>query len=161
MQPKRSLPRHRSCVFVFVCGCFILTEWVIGSIQLRMRKSCAVIVLLLAIVGQAWASVCNCSELRPVHSCCKRKVEKNSYASSKGCCDSENCSVQRSSPSATTLTLSTGVVGHIDAATSPSVPFSASKLFVKEPVRVHIATGRYKPHARPPDLYVRHHAFRI
>ena len=126
-----------------------------------MVRRLAALIFVLAIAGQAWASACICDNTGPVHSCCKRKAERNDYVSSPGCCSDENCVTNRTSTPTpgicqANVTITTEVV------LTPSYPpVFCQKTFRAEPAADLALAGRYKPFARPPDLYVRHHAFLI
>ena len=126
-----------------------------------MLRRIAAIIFVIGIVGQAWASACVCGDATPVHSCCKRKIEKNAYFSTKGCCDGETCVNQRSTTPAAGLTQPATVVTDTVAVAVNATFFTTPELNSTEPVRDTVAAGSYRYRPRPPDLYVRHHAFRI
>lgn len=126
-----------------------------------MLRRFAALIFVIGIVGQAWAAACVCDDNRPIHSCCKRKIEKNDYFVPKGCCDGENCVSQRSTTAAASLTQPTTVSAETAVAAPDNTLFTTPRLFTNEPVRETAAAGRYRYRARPPDLYVRHRAFLI
>jgi hypothetical protein len=126
-----------------------------------MLRRVAALIFLIGIAGQAWAAACVCDDSRPVHSCCLRKAEKNDYFSTKPCCDEGNCVSQRTSTPPAGLGQAVTFTSESVATPPASVLISTPKLFVDEPVRATSAPGRYKYRPRPPDLDVRHHAFRI
>lgn len=69
--------------------------------------------------------------------------------------------MQRPAPTGAGIVKAVAYADH--AAIGPrqdSVPF-IRKVYSLVPVRRLPATGRYRSRARPPDLYVRHHAFLI
>ncbi|HTH51597.1 MAG TPA: hypothetical protein VL501_06675 [Pyrinomonadaceae bacterium] len=126
-----------------------------------MLRRIVAVIFVLGIVGQAWAAACVCDDAKLVHSCCKRKVEKNNCFSAKGCCDDEGCIQQRTpTPSAS---LSQPVVTRTPVAAQPVdvLHYTFTAPVDYEPVRPTATAGRSRHLARPPDLYVRHHAFRI
>ncbi len=126
-----------------------------------MLQKLFALIFVLAVAGQAWASACACGESRPMHSCCKRAAEKNSYLSTKGCCDDERCVTNRSTAAAASLSQSTII--NVETAASPRQldRFSPAHFLPNEPVRGVVAKGFFRQWPRPPDLYVRHHAFLI
>ena len=126
-----------------------------------MLRRVAALIFLIGIVGQAWATACVCDDANPVHSCCKRKVEKNDYFSTKPCCDEGNCVSQRSTTTAASPTQPATVVIGMLAVAEATTLFTTPELKSPQPVRDHVAAGSYRYRPRPPDLYVRHHAFRI
>ncbi|MBV9215772.1 MAG: hypothetical protein JO053_06305 [Acidobacteria bacterium] len=126
-----------------------------------MLRRTAALIFVLGIVGQAWAAACICDGSLPIHSCCKRKVEKNDYFSQKGCCEGENCVIRRSAPPLAGLSQAASVSTITAAEASKIFRLTFLKLSKNEPVRDTAAAGRYRSWPRAPDLYVRHHAFLI
>lgn len=127
-----------------------------------MFRRLAALIFLLATAGQAWAAVCRCDDQKSVPSCCKRKIEKTNYISASDCCGDEDCSVSGSvTPAARIGCAGVNVApASIDLAPAfvPQIPVVLHKDL---PARSASAAGRHKPWRRPPNLYVRHHAFLI
>ena len=122
-----------------------------------------VLIVILAFGSHAWGAGCTCDDAKPAASCCKRDIERSSYLAARDCCpDSEGCAVGGSEGRIATRN-SAGTVSQsaLDLKTTAFVRSTFVISLKDEPVRDTTATGRYRNWPRPPDLYVRHHAFRI
>jgi hypothetical protein len=128
-----------------------------------MLKRIAAILFIFVVAGQVSAGVCGCfgegSNLR--HSCCKREKAGIDSMRPTTCCDSE-CAMQ---PSERVLQDRTEPAAKVtfETVTSSSAiqhlsfrPIAALKPFDFAPFANH----RLK-YSRPPELYLRHHAFLI
>lgn len=128
-----------------------------------MLKRLASILFVFAIVGQVYAGVCGCliGDDEATHSCCKRSKAAGDAIKAKDCCAAD-CEVQqadlltqdRSNP-----TPQIKLQAVKPAAAIPAIPVewvaSTSSIITQQ-----IADHQLK-HPRPPDLYLRHHAFLI
>ena len=127
-----------------------------------MIQRLAAFIFIFAVAGQVLASTCICESAEPVHKCCIRKAEKNDYVSSRGCCGPENCAVQRSSNPAVRVCHAGISVAAETVLFLPTYPAFAFDTALDHDHAPHLLpSGYYRPYARPPDLYVRHHSFRI
>lgn len=105
--------------------------------------------------------MCACDQ-NSVPSCCKPSIEKNISISAPDCCGDAVCFDAGSA----TPTIR---IGSLNLSHTPET-IHLSKAFIPQ-FRVYLLedrpapklfiAGRYKLWPRPPDLYVRHHAFLI
>lgn len=131
----------------------------------HMLRKLAALLFVLAIAGQVSAGICVCAgsqSSKAGHSCCKRKKASGNSISKKPCCDM-NCMSQRSGAVAQDrVDASAKVKFHelLAAVTlpRPAFPHTRSRKIIAVPDV--FGTSRLK-YARPPDLYLRHHAFLI
>lgn len=127
-----------------------------------MLKRLSALVFVLAVAGQASAGVCNCPgfSTKKTHSCCKPVDSKVPVISTKGCCDPD-CNVfgtqtadrSRIQASLKLTPIATGVVIEI-----PRM-LSSAYVGLWQPV-VFPIDQRFEL-ARPPNLFILHHSFRI
>jgi len=126
-------------------------------------KRLAALLFIFAIVGQVSAGVCGClgGETKPKHSCCVRKKAVRDVISAKGCCETnclagkaENVVRDRTEPAAKIKFHDAVERGPMQYALFPPVPARAG-------VSIKPFAGNRLKYARPPDLYLRHHAFLI
>jgi hypothetical protein len=126
-----------------------------------MIKRLSALIFILAIAGQVWAATCVCEDAEPVHKCCLRLAEQSDYASSRGCCGPENCEAAPA-PTPAVRICQVNIAVADQAALLPFHPsFVRDQAVIEKTIPKVIMRGRYRPYARPPDLYVRHHAFLI
>lgn len=128
-----------------------------------MLKRLAAFLFIFAIAGQVYAGVCVClgGDKEAAHSCCKREKEARDSISGKAGCETDCAASPAGKP----------VIDRIEPAAkikfqavqfSPAVPrisFENIRTGSSVPIRP-FADHRLK-YARPPDLYLRHHAFLI
>lgn len=151
--PQGLLPTK---VLTKVHGQFHSSSW-------RMLKRLVALSFIFFIVGQVSAGVCGClsRESRPQHSCCKRQKPTVDALRQKGCCDSD-CAIQRSEKLTQDRT-STSVKITSKAMAEPAAikleNFTSIAAVAIAPV-VTVNDHRLK-YSRPPELYLRHHAFLI
>jgi hypothetical protein len=98
---------------------------------------------------------------RPRHSCCKREKGERNAVRTKGCCDT-NCSTQQSDTVVQVRTEPTAKIKFEPITVTAAIPRLAFEPdihfgFVPKPP---FANHRLK-YSRPPELYLRHHAFLI
>jgi hypothetical protein len=128
-----------------------------------MLKRLVAIFFIFVIAGQVSAGVCGClgAESQPRHSCCKRQKPTVDALRQKGCCDSE-CALSQSERLPQERT-NTTVKLTLKAVTEPALPrlerFAPLAIDNIEQT-VGIVDHRLK-YSRPPELYLRHHAFLI
>jgi hypothetical protein len=126
-----------------------------------MLKRLAAIIFILAIAGNLSAAVCGCLDGdKTVHSCCKKNSGDGASLRAKGCCDT-NCVMSHSqnSPQDRTETIKISFKTAIAASPEPIVRASLAPVdnfSLPAPFTNH----RLK-YSRPPELYLRHHAFLI
>ena len=126
-----------------------------------MLKRLAAIVFILAIAGNLSAAVCGCvGGDKTVHSCCKKNSGDRASIRAKGCCGA-TCAMShsQSSPQDRTETIKVTFKTPIGAAPAPLVRAavaSVDNFALPAPFTNH----RLK-YSRPPELYLRHHAFLI
>jgi hypothetical protein len=128
-----------------------------------MLKRLAALLFVFVIAGQVSAGVCGCfsGETRARHSCCKSKKATGDAMRPTTCCD-KDCIVRstqtvtqdRTEPAAKIKFKGEAVLDQFAAFYSPARVTTAAA--TTPSIRVHFV--RYP---RPPDLYLRHHAFLI
>jgi hypothetical protein len=129
-----------------------------------MLKRLIAILFIFVMAGQISAGVCGClgGDSRPQHSCCKHKKAVNDTMRRKGCCDDNDCAMRQSERLPQERT-NAAVKITLRIAAEPAMP----KLENFEPVALQnfvpstAAIDRRLKYSRPPDLYLRHHAFLI
>jgi hypothetical protein len=128
-----------------------------------MLKRFAAILFIFVMVGQVSAGVCGClgGPRADQHSCCKREKVSGDSVRTKGCCDgdcigrqSEELAQDRTQP-ATKIKFQSGGK-RINLGQTLFSPIAARMPVVVSPYSDH----RLK-YARPPELYLRHHAILI
>jgi hypothetical protein len=128
-----------------------------------MVKRFAALLFILAMAGHAAAGVCRClgGADDPGHSCCKRQKGGTDSMRRASCCDTD-CAMQSggtSQParveSAAKITFTIEVLAARKNTLARPVP-----AFTERTAIAFIDHHRLK-HSRPPDLYLRHHAFLI
>ena len=127
-----------------------------------MIRRLAILILVAAAASQTFAGVCFCGDSPQVPPCCKRKVEVNSYFSRKSCCEDQNCAFQRESSPTVAVSLAVNGGPAEQAATFPTgIPSIAPTISTRESFRPSVTARGFASRERPPDLYLRHHAFLI
>jgi hypothetical protein len=127
-----------------------------------MFKRVATLIFVLAVTGQAFARVCGCFAIEgKMHSCCKPHNAKRDSVYPKGCCDDEcltRASERTSQGRAEVLAKipAAAKAGSAPAQTFSFVPIAANT----EPKISPFGEHRLK-YSRPPELYLRNHAFLI
>jgi hypothetical protein len=128
-----------------------------------MLKRLAAILFIFAIAGQVSAGVCGCFDggREDKHACCKRDKLSGDSIRTKPCCDT-NCMSQQSEKveqertQAATKIKFQAVVHALQGEATMFSPIESRTPVVASPSSDH----RLK-YARPPQLYLRHHAFLI
>ena len=128
-----------------------------------MLKRLAAIFFVFVIAGQVSAGVCGCvgGESESKHSCCKRDKLAGDSIRSKGCCDTD-CMVRQSDRPIQDRTTHQANL-EFQSADEPLkvLKLTFERIQVPRTVTVmHFFNHRLK-FARPPALYLRHHAFLI
>jgi len=129
-----------------------------------MLKRLTAILFIFIMAGQVSAGVCGClgGDSRPRHSCCERKKSVGDTLRRKGCCDDNDCSMRQSERLPQDRTNATARIT-LKIAAEPTMP----KLESFEPVALQsfvpstTAVDHRLKNSRPPDLYLRYHAFLI
>jgi hypothetical protein len=126
-------------------------------------KRLVALLFIFAIAGQVSAGVCGClgGETKSKHSCCIRKKTVRDTISAKGCCETnclarqaENIVQDRTEPSAK-------IKFHV-AVERVSMQYALfPPVSARAGVSIKPFAGDRLKYARPPDLYLRHHAFLI
>lgn len=133
------------------------------SFGCRMFRRFAVLIFVLAIVGQASAGVCNCLGFGEpkIHSCCKRERSETPFASSKGCCETDCTAITLARTDRSRIdtpvrieTKSDGRLGVLRP------PFLDRFAVAPRTAQVPFVDQRIK-YARPPDLFLLHGSFLI
>ena len=151
--PQRLLPTK---VLTKVHGQFHSSSW-------RMLKRLVALSFIFFIVGQVSAGVCGCLDdaSQPQHSCCKRQKATVEAIRQKGCCDND-CAMQRSEKlpqdrtSASFKITSTAIAQPAAIKLENFTPIATIDI---APV-IAVVDHRLR-YLRPPELYLRHHAFLI
>ena len=128
-----------------------------------MLKRLIALLFIFVIAGQVSACVCGClgAESQPRHSCCKRQKPDRDAVRRKGCCD-EDCALRQAERLPQDRTNSVAKITYkaeaelITLSLVSFAPITAQNLALAAAVTDH----RIK-YSRPPDLYLRHHAFLI
>ena len=127
-----------------------------------MFKRFAALFFILAMAGHAAAGVCRClsGESKPTHSCCKRQKTGSDSMRRPMCCDTD-CTMrgdgsvpQARIEAAVKLTVKTDVVVSHRLRYTPLIA-------AVRPAAVKLYAEHLLKRARPPDLYLQHHAFLI
>jgi hypothetical protein len=129
-----------------------------------MLKRLTAILFIFIMAGQISVGVCGClgGDSRPPHSCCEHKKPYNDMMRRKGCCDDNDCAMRQSERLPQDRTNATAKIT-LKVAVEPTMP----KLESFEPVTLRsfvlstAAVDHRLKYSRPPDLYLRHHAFLI
>ena len=127
-----------------------------------MSKRIAVLLLLLVLVGQASAGVCQCLVMETdQHSCCKREIGKENVLSTPPCCDTGCVQSNSKAPQWNSDTQLRKITIKAEAA----YPHVANYLIIPATYEQPSASPSYFNNrltlARPPRLYLRHHSFLI
>ena len=128
-----------------------------------MLKRLTAIFFIFLIAGQVSAAVCGClgGESQPQHSCCKHERSANDSLRQKGCCDND-CAMSQSErlPQDRTITsfkiTSKAVAEPATPKLEKFVPITTLNI-----ARTISAIDQRLTYSRPPELYLRHHAFLI
>jgi hypothetical protein len=128
-----------------------------------MLKRLAAFLFIFVIAGQVSAGVCGCvrGETESKHSCCKRDKKAGDSIRGKSCCDVDCMAGQSDRP----VQDRTTPQAKLQFKTADQ-PREALKLtFEPVPIQSTVSVNRFTNHrlkyARPPELYLRHHAFLI
>ena len=128
-----------------------------------MLKRLTAIFFVFVIAGQVSAGVCGCvgGENKARHSCCKRDKTAGDSIRSKGCCDAD-CMVRQSDRPVQDRTAPQAQL-QFQTADEPLevLKFTFERAPVYRTVSVNDFTNHRLKYARPPELYLRHHAFLI
>jgi hypothetical protein len=128
-----------------------------------MLKRLTAILFIFVMAGQISAGVCGClgGESRPQHSCCRHKLSTKDAIRQRGCCDNE-CAMQQSEKlpqDRTNATVKVSLKALIQPAALTLENFAPVKRQSVAPTVV--ATDHRLKYSRPPELFLRHHAFLI
>lgn len=119
-------------------------------------------ILLFTIVTPASMVTCACGNGADIHACCIRAAEASDYVSKKSCCEATNCSFGKAS---VPYVRPMGVeVPRDNYAEAPLQVTEAPERWVPSPKIFKVCkliANEHSQDARPPDLYLRHHAFLI
>lgn len=128
-----------------------------------MGRRISALIFIFLMAGQAWSAVCPCrTTSKQVHACCKPKKEKSNYAATKGCCDGSGCFTDRGSNQVVTTLSANPDIIVVQAGSTTALPVSVAPApIIKSTISLSRYDGFLHRYARPPDLYVRHHAFLI
>jgi len=127
-----------------------------------MLRRVAAILFILALAGQIYAGVCGCmgGESETAHACCKPKTAIENSMQGKACCETA-CAMSHSGNVIPDRleTLAKITFQAVEPTAAPSFPFVAPSIVrnAYAPIR----SLRDAAYVRPPELYLRHHAFRI
>ena len=128
-----------------------------------MLKRLTAILFIFLIIGQVSAGICGCvvDNSQPQHSCCKRQKASADVLRQKGCCEND-CAMSQSERLPQDRA---GVAFKISykAIAQPATPKLESFAPVAAQTIVLAATAadHHLKYSRPPELYLRHHAFLI
>lgn len=143
-------------VLTKVHGQFHSSSW-------RMLKRLVALLFIFFIAGQVSAGVCGCfgDASQPQHSCCKRQKTERDAWRQKGCCNND-CAMSRSEKLPQDRT-NTTVNLTLKAVAEPATPKLENFVPISKQQAIASVTAddhRLK-YSRPPELYLRHHAFLI
>jgi len=128
-----------------------------------MLKRLTAIFFVFLIAGQVSAGVCGClcGESEPRHSCCLHQKSANDTVRQKGCCDND-CAMSQSERLPQDRTV-TSFKLNSKAVAEPATPKLENFIrIVTQNAAVTIAAVDHRlKYSRPPELYLRHHAFLI
>ena len=128
-----------------------------------MVKRLAAFLFIFVIAGQVSAGVCGCmgGESNSKHSCCKREKGGVDSIRAKGCCDTDCMARQSDRPVQDRRAPQPQL--HFQTAVEPVevLKFVFDRVAVRRTVSVNRFTNHRLKYARPPELYLRHHAFLI
>ena len=128
-----------------------------------MVKRLAAFLFIFVIAGQVSAGVCGCvgGESESKHSCCKREKGAGDSIRAKGCCDAD-CLIRQSDRPVQDRRAPQTVL-QFQTADEPVevLRFTFERAAVHVTVSVNHFTNHRLKYARPPELYLRHHAFLI
>ena len=127
-----------------------------------MLKRLAAIIFVLAVTGQAFAGVCGCFAIEGRHhSCCKPAKVTGEAVRPKGCCDTE-CLKRSAELTSQSRTEATVKINFEARPTTAAVPtFSFEPVVADSYVTISQFADHRLKYSRPPELYLRHHAFLI
>jgi len=127
-----------------------------------MLKRVATLIFVLAVTGQAFAGVCGCFAIEAkMHSCCKPHNAKRDSLYPKGCCDDECLTRASERTSQGRAEVLTKITVAAKAGSAPAQAFSFLPIATRtEPTISPFSDHRLK-YSRPPELYLRNHAFLI
>lgn len=128
-----------------------------------MLKRIAALLFVLAIAGQVYAGVCGCMDANDeaTHSCCKRSRSSSGAIKAKDCCAADCSRPQTERP---TQDRSNPRPQIKLQAVTPSVQLpavSVERTSVTPLLTKQRLTDHRLKRPRPPELYLRHHAFLI
>jgi len=128
-----------------------------------MLKKLTAIFFIFLIAGQVSAGICGCvvDNSQPQHSCCKAQKASADALRRKGCCDND-CAMSRSER----LTQDRAGVAFkfsSKAIAQPATPKfeSFAPVAAQTIASASTAIDHRLKYSRPPELYLRHHAFLI
>lgn len=128
-----------------------------------MVKRLTAFLFILVIAGQVSAGVCGCigGESKATHSCCKRAKKSADSIQKKSCCDAD-CAARQSDRPVQDRTASQARL-QSQAADKPREvhQFTFERTAIIRAVPVTRFTNHRLKYARPPELFLRHHAFLI
>jgi hypothetical protein len=143
---------------------FRLTNGTVGHIfLLAMVKRLAAFLFVLVIAGQVSAGVCGCigGESKSKHSCCKRAKKTVDSIQKKSCCGVDCMARQSDRPVQDRRAPQGGL--QFQSADEPQevIRFTFERIAVRQTVPLNFFTNHRLKYERPPELYLRHHAFLI
>jgi len=128
-----------------------------------MLKRLTAIFFIFLIAGQVSAGVCGClgDGDRPQHSCCKHERSASDALRRKGCCDND-CAMSQSERVPQDRTITAFKITS-KAIPEPAIPKLENFVPVESPSFASsiAAVDHRLKYSRPPELYLRHHAFLI
>jgi hypothetical protein len=128
-----------------------------------MLKRLVAIIFVFVVAGQVSAGVCGCvgGGNKSIHSCCKRDKIAGDSIRNKGCCDAE-CMVRQSDRPVQDRRAPQAEL-QFQTADEPLdvLKFTFERVAVRRAVSSNHFTNHRLKYARPPELYLRHHAFLI
>jgi hypothetical protein len=129
-----------------------------------MLKRLTAILFIFIMAGQISAAVCGClgGDSRPQHSCCEHKKSVGDTLRRKGCCDDNDCAMRQSERLPQDRTNATAKIT-LNIAVEPTIPEleSFEPVALKNFVPTSTILDHRPKYSRPPELYLRYHAFLI
>lgn len=128
-----------------------------------MLKRFASLLFIFAIAGQVYAGVCGClgGDDEATHSCCKSNKASGDAIKAKDCCAAD-CEVRQADRLTQDRSNPTPQINLQAARPTTSFPaISVEWAAIERSVTIRQFARHRVKHPRPPELYLRHHAFLI
>jgi len=128
-----------------------------------MLRRFAAIIFVLALAGQIYAGVCGCmgGESETAHACCKPKTAVENSMQGSMCCETACAMSHSENIVPDRLETLAKITFQADEPAAATTPFSFGTRSVAHNINAPPRVVRDAASLRPPELYLRHRAFRI